>query len=96
MSKFGDKFWNVVENMFEPLGKLFDKLEFLIPYVAPVFTFIAYLIVLYSAYFIIVTPNISWLWVLPLFCITMPVLYFFTIGSIDCIKEVWLKKKKDK
>jgi hypothetical protein len=94
MSKFWDKFWNVVEKMFEPLGKLFDKLEFLTPYLAPIFALIADLIVAYSVYFIIATPEISWLWVFPLLFITVPVLYFFNKGSIDCIKEVWLKKGK--
>ena len=96
MSKFWDKFWNVVEKMFEPLGKLFDKLEWLIPYVVPFFTLIADLVVIYSVYFIIVTPEIPWLWIFPLLLITVPVLYFFNKGSIDCIKEVWLKKKNKK
>ena len=69
-------------------------MEGIIPYVVPIFTLIADLVVAYSAYFIIVTPEIPWLWVIPMFAITIPVLYFFNKGSIDCIKEVWLKKRK--
>ena len=89
-----DKFWEIMEKIGQPFFWLFDKLDFLIPYVVPFMVLIADFIVAYSAYFIIVTPEIPWLWVLPLFFITLPILYFFNKGAIDCIKEVWLKKKK--
>lgn len=94
MSKFWDKFWEKVEKLFDPIGRLFDKLDGITPYVVPIFTLIADLVVAYSIYFIIVTPEIPWLWVIPVVLVTFPVLYFFNKGSIDCIKEVWLKKKK--
>lgn len=94
MSKFWDKFWEKVEKLFGPIGRLFDKLDGITPYVVPIFTLIADLVVAYSIYFIIVTPEIPWLWVMPVMLVTFPVLYFFNKSSIDCIKEVWLKKKK--
>lgn len=91
------KFWDVVEKMFQPVGWLFDKIESICPaaYLAPFFTLIAYCIVIYTIYFILATPEITWLWILPLLLITVPVLYFFTIGSLDVIKE-WKKQIKEK
>lgn len=93
MSKFWDNFWEKVEKLFEPIGRLFDKLDKITPYVLPFFTLIADLAVAYGIYFIIITPQIPWLWVIPVALITLPVLYFFNKGSIDCIREVWFKKK---
>ena len=91
------KFWDFVEKLFEPVGWLFDKIESICPaaYMAPFFTLIGYGVVIYTIYFILATPGIAWWWIFPLLLITVPVLYFFTIGSIDVIKE-WLRRRKEK
>lgn len=94
MSKFWDNFWEKVEKFFEPIGDLFDKIDKFMPYITPFLTLVADVAVIYSIYFIIVTPSIPWLWVIPVIIITAPVLYFFNKASIDCIKNVWFKKKE--
>ena len=93
------KFWDFVEKLFTPVGWLFDKIEALLepikPFVVGFFTIVADLVVAYSIYFIIVTPAIPIIWLLPLVLITFPVLYFFNrYGLIEGFKE-WKKNRKE-
>ena len=96
MSKFWDKFWTVVEKMFEPLGRLFDKLDPYLPYFLPFFALVGDFITIYSVYFMIVTPEIPWLWIFPTLMICVPVMFFFNRAAISFIKDWWKKRKEKK
>lgn len=94
MSKFWDKFWEKVENFFEPLGRLFDKGEWLIEYLIPVFAAIGDFVVVYTLYFF-VKMHIDWYWIPMLLFICVPVLIPFNKYGYEIVKS-WLEKKGKK
>ena len=71
------------------LSELSDKV---MPILVPIFSLVGDLVVAYSTYFILATPEIPWLWIFPLFLICIPVLFIFNKGAVEFIKE-WFKKK---
>jgi len=94
MSKFWDKFWDKVEKIFEPLGNLFEKGEFLLKYLIPIFAVAGDFSVAYSIYYFI-KFHFDWYLIPLVLFVCVPVLIPFNKYGYEIVKSWFIKEKRD-